>query len=414
MHFRNYQRPGMAHTFYAFKNPAYRILWPANFFSLTARWMQMTLLAWMVLELTDSAWLVAHVGTFSLTPMFFLGLISGVMADSLNRKQLLRATQGTNLFVVLIMTWVLFTGNEQYWHAYVMALVIGTSRSLELDVRRTVIFDLIGSRRVTNALALDSIGMTASSMLGPLLAGVLISQIEVKGGYSVVCCLYLVSSTLIWFVQPPARKVPPIAPVTVGKDLVQGLSYSLTHKVLLAVILVTITMNLMLFSYRHMVPVVARDILLVGPALMGLLQAGDGFGASLGAMIIASRPAIQYHGRLFVLGSLLAMGSLLLFSLSPLYWVSLPLMILLGTGISGFATMQATVTMLVSPENMRGKNLGVISLAIGTAPVGAIIVGALAERYDAAFALTITAAIGFLGIALIGVLMPALRSRISQ
>jgi len=147
---------------------------------------------------------------------------------------------------------------------------------------------------------------------------------------------------------------------------------------------------------------------------MGLLQAGDGFGASLGAMIIASRPAIQYHGRLFVLGSLLAMGSLLLFSLSPLYWVSLPLMILLGTGISGFATMQATVTMLVSPENMRGKNLGVISLAIGTAPVGAIIVGALAERYDAAFALTITAAIGFLGIALIGVLMPALRSRISQ
>ena len=413
MYFLSYQRPTLGHTFYAFNNRNYRILWPANFFSLTARWMQMTLLAWMVLELTDSAWLVAHVGTFSLTPMFFLGLISGVMADSVNRKVLLRTTQGTNLCVVLIMTWVLFTGNEQYWHAYIMSVVIGASWSLELVVRRTVIFDLIGSRRVTNALALDSIGMTTSSMLGPLLAGILISQIEVKGGYAVVCCLYVVSLTLIWFIDPPTRQGLTTTPVAVGKDLLQGLSYSLTHKVLLAVILVTITMNLMLFSYRHMVPVVARDILLVGPALMGLLQAGDGFGASLGAIIIASKANIRYHGRLFVLGSLLAMGSLLFFSLSPTYWFSLPLMILLGTGVSGFATMQATLTMLVSPANMRGKNLGVISLAIGTAPIGAIMVGALAERYDAAFALTITAAIGFVGIAVIGVVMPALRGRIS-
>ena len=170
----------------------------------------------------------------------------------------------------------------------------------------------------------------------------------------------------------------------------------------------------MLFSYRHMVPVLARDVLLVGPALMGLLQAGDGFGASIGAILIASKPRIRYHGRLFFLGSLVAMGALFLFSLSPIYWLSLPLMILLGTGTAGFATMQATLTMLVSPENMRGKNLGVISLAIGTAPIGAIMVGALAERYDAAFAITITAAIGFVGIAAIGVVMPALRGRISQ
>ena len=86
-------RSKLPRTFAAFQHPAYRIMWPANFSSLLARWMQMTLLGWMVLTLTDSAWRVSLVGFFSLAPMLFVGLLSGVLADRFDRLKLLRVTQ---------------------------------------------------------------------------------------------------------------------------------------------------------------------------------------------------------------------------------------------------------------------------------------------------------------------------------
>ena len=158
-------------TFHAFQNPSFRLLWPANFASYTSRWMQVTLLAWFVLDLTDSPWKVALVGFYSMAPLLVLGLVGGILADRVNRQKMLVATQATNMVVALAMTVLLLTGREVYWHAYVVVLATGAGWALDNPARRSLILDLVGRSAVTNAVALDSIGQHSSRLVGPLTAG---------------------------------------------------------------------------------------------------------------------------------------------------------------------------------------------------------------------------------------------------
>ena len=323
-------------TFAAFQHPAYRIIWPANFCSLLSRWMQMTLLGWMVLTLTDSAWRVSLVGFFSLAPMLFVGLVSGVLADRFDRLKLLRVTQVVGFAAALGMAAVLVLGKEEFWHAYVTITLVGSAWALELPTRRSMIHDLVGSSGVTNAVALDSIGMNASAMVGPALAGVLISQVDVVGGYVVVVGFSVVSMVMVWTLRLDIGRRASAAKRRMTLDLLVGVRYTLRHRTLLAVVLITIVMNVLFFPYRFLIPVIARDVLGVGPDLMGLMDSIAGLGASAGAIAIASSTNVRRHGLIFIGGSVVAAVCLMGFSFSKVYLLSLALLLVLGAGTAGF------------------------------------------------------------------------------
>jgi MFS family permease len=144
---------------------------------------------------------------------------------------------------------------------------------------------------------------------------------------------------------------------------------------------------------------------------MGMLQAAEGLGALLGAVLIASSVRLHYHGRVFVGGSLLALLGLLVFSLSHWYLLSLPVLLLLGLGTAGFGAMQSTMIMLAAGADMRGRALGVLSLAIGTGPFGSLCMGAAASAIHPVFTIRMSALLGLVLLAFIMVLMPALTER---
>ena len=405
-------RPHPLHTFDAFQNHSYRLLWLANFFSYISRWMQMILLVWLVLELTSSPWRVALVGFFAWAPMLLLGAIGGVLADKLNRHRLLVATQLLSLSSAVAMTLLLQTNSVSYWYAYPVILLTGIGWSLDMPSRRSLIHDLMGRSGVTNAVALDSVGMHSSRMLGPALAGALIALIDVSGGYIVVSAFYVVAVILIWFAKLPQRSDRLRGSPNILRNLVEGIRYVRGSNAILATVLVTLVMNVLLFPYLQMVPVIARDVLGVGPGLMGILLAADGFGGLIGAVLIASTN-ISYHGRVYLGGSLVSLIAVLLFSFSHSYFLSLPILILLGLGTAGFGTMQAVIVMLTAREDMRGRALGVISLGIGASPVGALMIGGIATAVSAPFAVGFHAVLGIVSLSLIALLMPSLRQRIA-
>jgi MFS family permease len=146
--------------------------------------MQMTILGWLVLQLTDSPWLVALVGFFGMVPMLVLGLVGGLLADRANRKAVILSTQVAGLIASTVMLVLLATGSEEFWHAYVIVSVAGTAWALEIPSRRSAIHDLVGSSGMTNGIALGSVAMSASRMIGPALAGLLISTTGFVGAYS--------------------------------------------------------------------------------------------------------------------------------------------------------------------------------------------------------------------------------------
>ena len=396
-------------TLRAFRNPNYRLLWPANLLSYTSRWMQMTILGWLVLQLTDSPWLVALVGFFGMAPMLVLGLVGGLLADTANRKTVILSTQVAGLSASTIMLVLLATGSEQFWHAYVIVAVTGTSWALEMPSRRSTIHDLLGGSGMTNGVALDTVGMSASRMIGPALAGLLISTSGFVGAYVAVVVSCLTAVTLLMRFTLAATPAQERASASLTKNLVEGVRYVWGHPALRATVTVTVIMNLLMFPYQHLVPVISRDILNVGPGPMGVLLAGAGMGAMIGAALVASATRIRYHGRLYIGGSALSFAALLLFAVSRWYSLSLPALVLLGLGSAGFSTMQASIVMLVARMDVRGKALGVVSLAIGASPIGALVEGVVAGILGPEFALGINATAGLVCIALVAALLPALR-----
>ena len=400
-------------TLDAFRHRGFRLLWPANFFSYISRWMQMTLLVWLVLEMTGSPFLVALVGFFGMIPLLLFGAVGGVLADRVDRRKLLRFTQLINLLAGVAMLMLLLTDTAQYWHSYVVVLASGLGWAFDMPARRSIVLDVTGRVGVTNAMALDSVGMHASRMIGPAFAGVLIQAVDVSGGYFVIIALYIISLSFLMRLTLPPREIPAISH-SIIRNLAEGFVYVRANRILLGTVIVTVLMNLLLFPYMQMVPVIAKETLNVGPGLMGILMGADGLGAIIGSMAIASFGELRYHGRVYLGGSMIGLVLVLAFAASQWFAVSLPVLILLGLGTAGFGTMQSTIVVISASDEMRGRALGVISLAIGAGPVGALFIGLVAEATSPATGITIFAILGILSISAISLLMPELRAPMGQ
>ena len=380
----------------------------ATFSTQIARWMQITLLSWLVLEATGSPWQVALVGFFAMVPTLLLGLVGGLLADRADRRLVLLCTQSADLVATVAMTVLLFTESAEYWHAYPIILISGVGQALDNPTRRSAIHDLVGGSRVTNAIALDAAAFSASRLIGPSLAGALIALADVSGGYVAVDLLYATSVLLIHSLRLPDRVRLSRGAQTIVRNLVEGFQYVRGHNTILAVALITVLMNMLVFSYLQMVPVIARDTLGVGPGLTGILMAIDGVGGLIGAVVVASAGNINYHGRIYFGGSMLALVALLFFALSQWYLLSLTILVILGIGGSGFGTMQSTIVLLSARTDMRGRAQGVVSLAIGSGPLGALMIGAVATAATPSFAIGLNAVIGLTWIVLVGLVIPSL------
>ena len=391
----------------------------------------MTTLSWFVLDRTDSAFSVGLVGFFGMVPFLVLGIFGGYLADVLDRKLLIAVTQFLNLISAVIMCVLLSLDIVEYWYAYIAIIIPGLGWSLDMPSRRSLIMDIMGPQGLTNGVALDSVGMHISKMIGPALAGALIAFTGVQGSYILLSVVMAVGCLLFLKVSQPDRpnqiaksKISSGTPSDLAgsserklmrevfTNLAEGFKYAFSSQTIVAVIVITVFMNLLLFPYMQMVTVVSKNILFVGPLIMGILMASDGLGALVGSTLIASRNKMVYHGRIYLYGSILSLIALMVFSMSSWYLVSLPLLLILGIGTSGFGTMQSAIVLLVSRPELRGRALGVVTLAIGAGPIGSLVVGAVSEWIGPANALLFNSIIGLVLVCLSGLFMPSIRGKI--
>jgi predicted MFS family arabinose efflux permease len=214
------------------------------------------------------------------------------------------------------------------------------------------------------------------------------------GCYVALAALYLVALLLLVGLT---RRVPLPASGTF-EPILAGISTGLrevrVRPVILGVLLITIVMNTLILPYQQVWSVIARDVLRVGPELLGLLVAADGLGALTGALLIASRRDLRRQRELFVGGSLTAGLLVIAMVLAPWYLLALGFQYLLGIAESCFATMQATLCLLAASERARGRIMGLLVACIGTQPLGALWVGFLASQVGAPIAAASGAAVG--------------------
>ncbi len=408
-------------TFSAFTNRNFRFCWASNISLYISRWMQMTTLSWFVFDQTGSAFMVSLIGFFGLAPLMFFGLFGGLIADFFNKKVLIIVSQIITFSGAVMMTFLLLFDLLQLWHVYVAIFVPGVSWALDMPSRRALVMDILGPDRITNGISLDAVGMHTSKMVGPAIAGALIAFTGVLGTYVFMSVIIFVGTVSIFqvnmnqddFNQRNKNHFSVLSGIKFFFiELGDAFKYALNNQTIFAVLVITFFMNLLLFPYMQMVSIIAKEVLSVGPFLMGILMASDGFGALIGSTALASKSKMEFHGRYYLYGSILSLSGLLLFGISEIYFISMILLFALGLGTSGFGTMQSVIVLLVSKKEFRGRCMGLVTLCIGAAPVGSIILGLSSEIFSTSNALIINSFIGLVFVIISGYKMSSIRGRI--
>jgi MFS family permease len=371
----------------------YRLLWLTGLCASTARWMDVVVLGWLALALTDSPLMVGVAAFCRAVPMMALGPFAGVLADRLPRVHVMSAVQVMNIAAASVLALLFVTGLAGFGILVAIEVVLGIAWVLDFPARRTLLFVVAGRHRLTAAVSLETVSMQAAKMVGPLLGGLFLAQAGPAACYLAFAGLSLgaliATRRLARRVTLPG--VPAVEPVL--DSLLAGFREARRHPAILGVLAVTVLMNTLVFPYQQMLPVFARDVLHVGPVPLGLLVTAQGLGALMSSAVIGMRGGPESQGRLFAGSSLAGALLLLAFASSPWYALSLALQLAIGATDSGFGTMQSAIVLLAAPERAHGRIMGILSACIGTQPLGSLWIGFLASRVGAPLATGLNAAL---------------------
>jgi MFS family permease len=356
----------------------FRLLWIGMIISNAGSWMQMIGQGWLVLQLTNSPFWLGMVAFARAVPVLAFSLFAGAVADRVDRRRLLLATQSTAGVLALLLAVLTSTGLVRVWEIMAIAFLSATTMAFDNPSRQALVPDMVGKDRLMNAVGLNSAAWNGAAVIGPSLAGVAIGVVGVAGCFYLNAASFLAVVWALWVMR--ARGKGGRGRGTMWQSIVEGLGYIARHRVVLALFLIAAIPNLLGRPYQQLMPVFARDVVHGGPRTYGLMMSASGAGALIGALLTASLGAFRRKG-LILLAATAAFGlALIAFALSRQLLLSVALLVLVG----GCATMYmgAANTLLqvgVAPD-FRGRIMSVYSMtAGGLMPLGGMIFGAAAS-----------------------------------
>ena len=361
------------------------------------RWLETVALGVYVFDLTESAFLVGFVGFLRMAPMLVLGAFIGAFADRANRRAILAIANIILAVVYLTLALLILSDRIELWHVSLGAFIAGIVWATDFPVRRAMIADTVPADRVSSAFGVDMASSNFSRVIGPLVGGAFLQVIGMQAVYFLGTGLFVVASSLAFsmlIIHKPSTPETRTSPTSSRFDLRSGVKHIIGDTVLLVTIIVTITMNLFAFPYQQMIPVLGAEKLMVAPVLVGLLLSVEGLGATLGALTIAAIAQPRHFTRVYIYASLGFLLVIAAFALAPWYWLAIPLLFIGGFGMSGFGTMQSIIVVSSTRPEMRGRVLGVLAVAIGSGPIGALHIGWLATQIGTDTAVLAIAIVG--------------------
>ena len=391
---------------------AFRTLWLASLISITTFFMVIIARGWLVLQMTDSTFLVAAIQAVSMIPMMFFSPISGVMADIFERKHILILGELLNVASLLALAALLVTDQIVLWHVFALSLVSGLAFSLMMPARSAMVPNVIPFAHLPSGMALFSTIFSAGQLIGPAIAGMLLNLFDIWISFLAPSLILLPSILIMGFL--PAKSGPSsqgtLSATTLYTSLKEGVRYTMDSPFLVGLMLLGLGCTIFAMPYQSLLPIFAEKVLLIGADGLGFLGASAGVGAILGSFLIAAINAPENVRRFMQWSGILLGIWVVLFALSSVFWVSLVISALLGLALQMFLTSNFILVQIVIPDAVRGRVIGFRMIIMGLGPVGILLLGLLAEQLGPQTGLVL---MGFLCIVFtIGVLllMPAVKS----
>jgi MFS family permease len=390
-------------------NADFRRVWLVGTIAGALRWLELLAIAVYVLQRTGSPSMVAFITALRLAPMLLCGPLIGAIGDRYERSHVLLISLMIVSAASITLGALAFTGAITLWQIALGAIVSGAFFAGDMTLRRIMSAEIAGTARLGEAMALDAVNTHATRMLGPALGGLLLQTLGLYGVYLLGALLYLVGIGLILRSRDRSRASGSESGAILSA-LREGWRYVRARRVIVGVLVVTLVANFWGFAYVPMVPVIGEQVLGLSAFPIGVILSVQGFGALVGALVIARASEPRTHTRIFLASTTVFLLGVLGFGLSTWFALFLLLNLICGISIGGFSVLQSSILILAARPEVRSRVMGVLAVAIGAGQLGGMLhVGLLADWLGAAAAVQLMAAEGLLALALTALLWPEMR-----
>ncbi len=368
--------------FKAFHYRDFRLMWIGACTSSIGTWMQIVAQGWLIYRLSHSAFLLALDQFLGGIPIFLFSLIGGVVADRIERRKILLASQYIQMASATVLTVLVATGRVHVWHILCLSFISGFAQAFGGPAYSALIPTLVEREDMPNAIALNSIQFNLAVTLGPALAGQTLAKFGETWCFGLNALSFLAPVATLLMIR--ARFLPASTTDSMFASLKQGIKFVRRQGSMEALIVLAFCMTALAMPMRTYIPVFVKDIFHRGPETYGNLLSLMGVGSICGSLMVASLGNIRNKGR-FAITTLICLGAAIAgFALSKSLPLSYTMLVIVGASMmSVFATVTSLVQLITTNE-MRGRVMSVYNCAFrGGMPMGNLLSGWLVPIFRA-------------------------------
>ena len=378
----------------ALRFPQYRRYWLGNLSAVSGQQMMWIAQGWLVYRLTDSPLYLGYAGLATAAPAILLNLLGGVLADRLDQRKVIFATQAVTATSVVILATLTALGVVEGWHVLAVAFVSGATQAFGNPARQSIFPQLIDRENLMNAVALNSMVWQATRVVAPAIGGVIVGTLGEAVTFYVCAASFAPLGIIVLGLKtaaPPASR----GQATMLKDLGEGLGFIRANFIFAFLIGMSFVNSFFGNAANQLMPIFARDVLNAGSYGMGALMSISGVGAILGVLSLGYAGGVDRKGYLLVGGAMAYGAGLIVFALSTAFALSFVAAFFMGAFSSVYMITLQTALQLRVPNELRGRVMGVFGMTYNMGPLGGLQAGAMAEAWTA------PAAVAFAGAAII-------------
>lgn len=378
-------RVSVSNTFASFRHRNYRLWFVGQLVSMIGTWMQITAQGYLIYTITGSAAYLGYVGFISGIPSWLFMIYGGLIADRVPRRTLLIITQSVMMVLAFILAGLVFSNLVQPWHILVLAFFLGVANAFDTPARQSLVVELVGREDMSNAIAFNSTMFNGGLIIGPAI-GAAVYALTGPGwcftinGISFIAVIIALLLMRIKLSPAPPRQGSALEAIAEGFRYVRG------NRLVMTLTISVFVMATLGFGPITLLPAWAVTILKGDVTTNGLLLSARGIGAVIGGLAIAAIASRGKRGKMWAISSIVMPLTMIAFAASRSVPLSLLLMAITGFTLVAVMNNSNAMVQFTVPDELRGRVMGLYSLMfMGGGPVGALLVGLLADRTSEPF-----------------------------
>ena len=368
-------------AFSAFRHRDYKLYWFGMCASTIGTWMQTVGQSWLVLELTDSPFLLGLESAVQYLPAVVLSLPAGCIADHVSKRRILVIAQSAMMICAFVLSALTYMGRVRFWHVAALSFISGCATAFDIPTRQSLMIQLVGREDLMSAISLNSALFNVARTVGPALAGLVLAR------YSAATAFLLNGISFLAIILALLMMRSPAVTMVHGQDewyrrlrddILEGVRFVASTPVALFVVVALFLVSVFAFNYQVLAPVIAKQVLGEGASGYGLLMSALGVGALVAALTMSY---LSYRGprpSMVMAGAFAAPLALTALGFASSLTTAMAFMAVYGWWMIAFVSHANSLLQYNTPDHLRGRVMGVYSVVLlGSAPAGAIYVGAV-------------------------------------